>query len=75
MKKGMPVNMTKDVSKDFKNFFKDDLTKPPGTIGMPAFAPGTGFSKKLIKMNGGDSNFAGDNILEHSDRNIISPGG
>ena len=60
-------------------FFKDDFQFPPGSqpqsSKIPAFAPGTGFGKKpTIKMNGGDSNFAGDNILEHSDRNIISPG-
>ena len=46
IKNGMPVNMTKDVSKEFKNYFKDDFTKPPGTFGAPAYAPDTGFSKK-----------------------------
>jgi len=70
-----PINMTKDVSKEVKNIFSDDFNKPMGGFQL-AKVPvqfEKGFGKQKIRMNGGDSNFAGDNILEHSDRNIIYP--
>ena len=76
----VPLNMTKDVSKDVKSFLGDDHMKPPNGFPLPlpakvqAFYPNfIGGKAKTIRANG-DSNFAGDNILEHSDRNIISPG-
>lgn len=72
----MPLNfnLTKDLSNEVKNFLSDDFNKPQGPLPLPAKVPaGFGFHKPGgIRMNN-DGNFAGDSILEHSDRNIIHP--
>jgi len=78
----MPINLTNDLSKEVNKVLRDDLIKPNGIRNkqfipakVNAFQPYVyGGRGKTIRGDGGDSNFAGDNILEHSDRNIISPG-